>query len=181
MIRRPPRSTLFPYTTLFRSGGGFSILLDPAERHCFIGESPCVNHSKGFSNNRESYPQKQNTVFVRQLSNWQCSDVLYGHSGIVALCGSAVFFFSPNTVTPRGISINDLIFLHASSSMSLEYSFCKASGLKERKTQKNRIAHTAPNRHNHIFLRSDVLYQYSINRHTDNNEKCLESDRKSVV
>src|SRR3712207_7173606 len=22
MIRRPPRSTLFPYTTLFRSGGG---------------------------------------------------------------------------------------------------------------------------------------------------------------
>src|SRR5256885_8406494 len=28
MIRRPPRSTLFPYTTLFRSGG--SILTDPA-------------------------------------------------------------------------------------------------------------------------------------------------------
>src|SRR5690349_23678424 len=24
MIRRPPRSTLFPYTTLFRSGGGSS-------------------------------------------------------------------------------------------------------------------------------------------------------------
>src|SRR5689334_23787679 len=24
MIRRPPRSTLFPYTTLFRSGGGLS-------------------------------------------------------------------------------------------------------------------------------------------------------------
>src|SRR5574343_1177455 len=24
MIRRPPRSTLFPYTTLFRSGGGFA-------------------------------------------------------------------------------------------------------------------------------------------------------------
>src|SRR5256885_13979613 len=24
MIRRPPRSTLFPYTTLFRSGGGDS-------------------------------------------------------------------------------------------------------------------------------------------------------------
>src|SRR5258708_8434212 len=25
MIRRPPRSTLFPYTTLFRSGGTFKI------------------------------------------------------------------------------------------------------------------------------------------------------------
>src|ERR1039457_7632201 len=27
MIRRPPRSTLFPYTTLFRSGGARGILL----------------------------------------------------------------------------------------------------------------------------------------------------------
>src|SRR3989442_8577487 len=26
MIRRPPRSTLFPYTTLFRSGHGFSVV-----------------------------------------------------------------------------------------------------------------------------------------------------------
>src|SRR2546430_5841297 len=25
MIRRPPRSTLFPYTTLFRSGGGHDL------------------------------------------------------------------------------------------------------------------------------------------------------------
>src|SRR5258708_19298831 len=30
MIRRPPRSTLCPYTTLFRSGGA------PAQRRCFI-------------------------------------------------------------------------------------------------------------------------------------------------
>src|SRR5438105_6341706 len=31
MIRRPPRSTLFPYTTLFRSdsGGGLPIVLQP--------------------------------------------------------------------------------------------------------------------------------------------------------
>src|SRR3712207_7552474 len=28
MIRRPPRSTLFPYTTLFRSG--ISVVLDPS-------------------------------------------------------------------------------------------------------------------------------------------------------
>src|SRR3712207_8040545 len=28
MIRRPPRSTLFPYTTLFRSPGKFSMLED---------------------------------------------------------------------------------------------------------------------------------------------------------
>src|SRR5437868_608589 len=33
MLRRPPRSTLFPYTTLFRSGDGLGVPhLDPAER-----------------------------------------------------------------------------------------------------------------------------------------------------
>src|SRR2546422_7721564 len=30
MIRRPPRSTLFPYTTLFRSNGTFSDVTDKA-------------------------------------------------------------------------------------------------------------------------------------------------------
>src|SRR2546430_9778771 len=30
MIRRPPRSTLFPYTTLFRSRGTFLILVEDA-------------------------------------------------------------------------------------------------------------------------------------------------------
>src|SRR5438132_6293658 len=29
MIRRPPRSTLFPYTTLFRSGGVIACALSP--------------------------------------------------------------------------------------------------------------------------------------------------------
>src|SRR3712207_8193236 len=31
MIRRPPRSTLFPYTTLFRSGEGMSGVRDPRD------------------------------------------------------------------------------------------------------------------------------------------------------
>src|SRR2546427_9631315 len=30
MIRRPPRSTLFPYTTLFRSRGAYQFLVDAA-------------------------------------------------------------------------------------------------------------------------------------------------------
>src|SRR2546422_11620847 len=33
MIRRPPRSTLFPYTTLFRSLSGFTALPTPGSRH----------------------------------------------------------------------------------------------------------------------------------------------------
>src|SRR2546430_11496329 len=36
MIRRPPRSTLFPYTTLFRS---YLEKLDPYERKRFVVES----------------------------------------------------------------------------------------------------------------------------------------------
>src|SRR5258708_23524248 len=35
MIRRPPRSTLFPYTTLFRSGGDGR----QGKEHCQIGTS----------------------------------------------------------------------------------------------------------------------------------------------
>src|SRR5690349_23702456 len=35
MIRRPPRSTLFPYTTLFRSTGGGGLRLD--ERDAVVG------------------------------------------------------------------------------------------------------------------------------------------------
>src|SRR2546427_5996418 len=35
MIRRPPRSTLFPYTTLFRSG----LALVPAGQHLGVGQA----------------------------------------------------------------------------------------------------------------------------------------------
>src|SRR3712207_8909276 len=42
MIRRPPRSTLFPYTTLFRSGVGLHLLrvggeVHPFRRHSDVG------------------------------------------------------------------------------------------------------------------------------------------------
>src|SRR3712207_7408004 len=39
MIRRPPRSTLFPYTTLFRSNGAevcVSVRVDPATRSATV-------------------------------------------------------------------------------------------------------------------------------------------------
>src|SRR3712207_8411914 len=38
MIRRPPRSTLFPYTTLFRSVGGGSGVLPEAGRARLAGD-----------------------------------------------------------------------------------------------------------------------------------------------
>src|SRR3712207_7517378 len=38
MIRRPPRSTLFPYTTLFRSGGGRPAVADECLRRVLLHE-----------------------------------------------------------------------------------------------------------------------------------------------
>src|SRR5260370_32330886 len=44
MIRRPPRSTLFPYTTLFRSLAGAATLLVPRHRG---GRAPCLGPAAG--------------------------------------------------------------------------------------------------------------------------------------
>src|SRR5438132_5394154 len=42
MIRRPPRSTLFPYTTLFRSNTIFQIMHDDAVRDGIKGRHPFI-------------------------------------------------------------------------------------------------------------------------------------------
>src|SRR3712207_7907680 len=39
MIRRPPRSTLFPYTTLFRSFGGLMLIGSPEQRRLRVKDS----------------------------------------------------------------------------------------------------------------------------------------------
>src|SRR3712207_8974773 len=46
MIRRPPRSTLFPYTTLFRSGCGH-------HQRCWYALACCVPHHKSQPTLRE--------------------------------------------------------------------------------------------------------------------------------
>src|SRR5437660_4279571 len=42
MIRRPPRSTLFPYMTLFRSGMGNTQTLMAADEEAIVRECPAV-------------------------------------------------------------------------------------------------------------------------------------------
>src|SRR5258707_5905498 len=50
MIRRPPRSTLFPYTTLFRSGDEGARLV--------LGQGPARQHRRGFGSvNRSRDPE----------------------------------------------------------------------------------------------------------------------------
>src|SRR5690242_21608543 len=51
MMRRPPRSTLFPYTTLFRSTPSRSI---PASASTMALDTPENPFAKGFSGDRKS-------------------------------------------------------------------------------------------------------------------------------
>src|SRR2546422_1314133 len=58
MIRRPPRSTLFPYTTLFRSRGGLLPLrhrLLAPEDHTHHGEQLRVRHQRGQESRSEEH------------------------------------------------------------------------------------------------------------------------------
>src|SRR3712207_7735631 len=47
MIRRPPRSTLFPYTTLFRSAVTARRATAEPERHASVVAGPLVRRSPG--------------------------------------------------------------------------------------------------------------------------------------
>src|SRR3712207_4366157 len=64
MIRRPPRSTLFPYTTLFRSSNGFYIVINSKfpERQHMVDQSPRGSPPKTEHSviaNEESLPSEQ--------------------------------------------------------------------------------------------------------------------------
>src|SRR5215510_2460636 len=54
MIRRPPRSTLFPYTTLFRSIGGFQFVLQDFTGHSVDEFGKIANDLVTAANARQS-------------------------------------------------------------------------------------------------------------------------------
>src|SRR2546427_8421059 len=70
MIRRPPRSTLFPYTTLFRSWSGGRT----AGRHCAPAappwrprRPPSARHTRSRSEEHTSELQSQSNLVCRLL------------------------------------------------------------------------------------------------------------------
>src|SRR2546430_5683810 len=63
MIRRPPRSTLFPYTTLFRSFHG-AVPLGPRR---ILGEIPGDRDRRGRSEEHTSELQSQSNLVCRLL------------------------------------------------------------------------------------------------------------------
>src|SRR2546430_5724117 len=74
MIRRPPRSTLFPYTTLFRSGAGGGVAPgDVLQRHRPAVGAPVAQHAgsgkwaTGRSEEHTSELQSQSNLVCRLL------------------------------------------------------------------------------------------------------------------
>src|SRR3712207_8309287 len=61
MIRRPPRSTLFPYTTLFRSGNTFlSVTSVSSEITAHLKLSPCPSEGQN-SDVRHAHTDRKST------------------------------------------------------------------------------------------------------------------------
>src|SRR5256885_6928294 len=90
MIRRPPRSTLFPYTTLFRSSEvdrlamrrsglesqtrGLPVIIERSEEHTSELQSPCnlvcrllLEKKKNNNPNTSANPKKVNFMIVERL------------------------------------------------------------------------------------------------------------------
>src|SRR2546425_8991926 len=61
MIRRPPRSTLFPYTTLFRSAG--IAVLDRRRRDARAGKACCGDCDGDRAGDGESQDGRQTRTF----------------------------------------------------------------------------------------------------------------------
>src|SRR5438270_9802963 len=66
MIRRPPRSTLFPYTTLFRSGLRYTGAADRAPDKGFASQSVPTGHCER-SEEHTSELQSQSNLVCRLL------------------------------------------------------------------------------------------------------------------
>ena len=80
MIRRPPRSTLFPYTTLFRSEKAREFQKNIY--FCFIDyakASDCVDHNKMWKILKEIGIPDHLTCFLKNLYAGQVATVRTGH------------------------------------------------------------------------------------------------------
>src|SRR5258706_4494473 len=102
MIRRPPRSTLFPYTTLFRSGR-----LENWQGHRRISEgqsSVAAEKRNGSDKRRVSYRSEEHTSELQSLTNLVCRLLLEKKKQInvrqlaVGGSGSRMYWCSPTYV-----------------------------------------------------------------------------------
>src|SRR3712207_6907889 len=82
MIRRPPRSTLFPYTTLFRSEGSHAPIVHPGGRddEAWRSLAPCATSPPPTTWNAPSDEQRLRLRSVRQ-----CGHLLVGGPAVEPL------------------------------------------------------------------------------------------------
>src|SRR5436305_2935394 len=71
MIRRPPRSTLFPYTTLFRSDRERRVAVDPEGPAFLAGESP-VGHQRVRAHVRRLLRSEEHTSELQSRPHLVC-------------------------------------------------------------------------------------------------------------
>src|SRR3712207_8051625 len=93
MIRRPPRSTLFPYTTLFRSPADTDVILAVLGPGEVIGEMSLAD-SLGRS---ADVATLEETTFLWMDRDRKSTRLNSSHANI----SYAVFCFKKNTTTPR--------------------------------------------------------------------------------
>src|SRR2546428_6398717 len=70
MIRRPPRSTLFPYTTLFRSSDGHTSCVAGATHDAVAGRTVCQPRARAAK--RPSRRSEEHTSELQSRSDLVC-------------------------------------------------------------------------------------------------------------
>src|SRR5260221_8846413 len=89
MIRRPPRSTLFPYTTLFRSRR------KPGSRCCHPGRKPC----SGSARHRRKVRSEEHTSELQSHSDLVCRLLLEKKKKIKKRCLNDFLFWRTHPAT----------------------------------------------------------------------------------
>ena len=89
----------------------FLISFYPVKAACLIGKAPAFHNGYSLFKTRKRNPQKQHTVIICNLTYRKGAYVINIHCVVMVFCTSALSLFRINTVLPRRISINNLIFL----------------------------------------------------------------------
>src|SRR2546429_3662603 len=94
MIRRPPRSTLFPYTTLFRSrrwrcstsAGSWAVLLAATNTPAGTSQAPCSSTSKPSWRRRQlGFRSEEHTSELQSRLHLVCRLLLEKKKNIILL------------------------------------------------------------------------------------------------
>ena len=62
--------------------------------------------------------------------------------------------------------------------MSVEDALGQGAGLEQAEAQQRGVTYTGPDRRADVFRRGDVMHKHHVDRHTDDDEKCLETSAR---